>query len=468
MNAINRTKKENILGPTLLIYLFIFFIPFRTDFLIGGIDATISMQFLLSFPLIITLFFSKTNRSTLTIKLWYAYVTLISVSAFVGENISNPAHGLWVAYQNSIVSSIIYPIMCIIINSRSKIQLALNTLILTATIASIIGIIQTLSSGSIFSGFTTNGLYLGFLYPLSYKALEERLMDYGLSKAFLLVGTNIYRAHGAMYSHNYFGVFLSVSSILTFGKLSGTTLRKGILFSLSLFLQLAALIATFSRAAWVAIFIGLAVYWYADMRYQMGKISTAFLRRIALVAVLIIMIGMIFSSSEIAKERLATIGELSENQDVISRILIWQIACEQGMEHPFLGNGCMPIYNVPDQAWGVSGHNILFDIFYRHGAIALAMVIYFMWQFFNLSRKACTYNNNKEDHKLAIGILGAFVSLIISSMGTGIFSDYCTSSLFWTLFAFSTCYERYLGNLAGATKPAAFRLYQQAYSRSYQ
>ena len=213
-------------------------------------------------------------------------------------------------------------------------------------IACLIGILQTLSSGALLSGFVTNQLFLGFLTPLPSKLFAE-IAAAGADNG-VFIGS-IFRAHGTLLQTNHFSALLVALGGFVLGVvISGEykRLRKWAL--VSLILVVVAIVATFGITSYFA-FTGLIAYVIVSNRRQLIKylFKNLAILFLALFGIPLLIVGIITVRSQLAGEESVFTSRLdrffrpeeSNGFNSSGRIWLWSVVLDRVSESPILGTG---------------------------------------------------------------------------------------------------------------------------------
>jgi O-antigen ligase len=368
--------------------------------------------------------------------LWLLYIALSTIAILRGPVIDTPLQGAWALYRLVWTAPLVYPLTWVYLRDPMRIRRGLGLLVSVSAVGAAIAIIQTLTQGRILSGLSTNLRYLGFLHPLS-SDIVAAYSGNPVNKLFV-TGSTIFRGHGTFIEHNGFGVFLSVTTFLTWGIFAESRGRRRTWLFLALLLQLAGVVVTFSRSAWAAVFLGAVwLFVWRWRRLLLRRRSALNLVGFSLISILLTAVAL-WRTPELVT-RFITIFSPSEVPEFSWRILLWQYAGTQIAQHPLFGVGTSMINRelagIPGTDLQYSSHNLFIDIAYQRGLPALFIYLFFWLVFFAtawriLRRSAVT----QISRPLIFGIMTAGFAFLVSGIGTPSMAYYNLAILFWFLF----------------------------------
>jgi len=425
----------------LILYFFALLSPIEVGFYLPGLfGAVINGQALCGILILTFMALKIYDRKRIPaipyIGLWFAYVVLATVSYFFGPLITSPIQGLWSIYRLVFATALLYPAVWFFTSRTDHLRWAFVLIAVSAAAFSVVALIQVASNGKLMSGMLTNGRFLGFLFPLPP---ETWLGDPTAIQANLLIGS-LFRAHGAFYRTNGFGAYMSIVVGLTWGLMRGFSGRKRILFVGLLILQILAVIASFSRSAWVATIaaLGAAILlelWFMPEKKNFFRV----LRVLGFVVVIGFVILMVALQFEAVSQRFETLTNIGEVAQLSWRVEIWKEALLSIQAHPLWGTGQTVVMNMPDSKGDhdVGAHNLLIGIAFKNGLGALAVVTIFTLILAASAWRGLQRSHTFQDRMLALGILAGLVAFLISGVGSALFDIDNVNALFWFMTAAS-------------------------------
>lgn len=414
----------------ILLYAMIALVPFKVEFEIYGAVMTpldIVIYLLVSLTIIrYFLFPQKINiKYSMLFFLFYLFIIPSKIPLLHPKSL---IQGIWHIFRN-IFEPLPLIFLLIIFNLRDKksIKKAILILIISSTISSMIGIAQTLSNGRYLTGI---GVYGNFKYLGIYPPLPSDSDPLGkghLGKVSVIThvpNSNIFRAHGGLSRHNYFGAFLVLVVAITIS----LSLNGNSKFYLAFLFQLFALTLAFSRASYIGFILSLCLVCLIER-----SIKKIF--KIGIIIVLCLAIPLVFVPSEISKQvikRFETIFKLQEQIEVTSRTQAFKIAIAEILKKPFFGHGVGGLKGFEIQGYSLTSHNDILDIMYTRGIIAF-IILYFIY--FQVLKDSFLYWKYENDHELwayVVGFFAGFIGFLISGLAQSISLMPDTSSLIWT------------------------------------
>lgn len=193
--------------------------------------------------------------------------------------------------------------------------------------------------------------------------------------------------------------------------------------ALILALQLVCLLFTASRAAWVALFLSIAIFvlTYLWQKLKLSKGRKIIFSILALLVLFLAALGV----NNLSDNRLSGMFKF-QSGSVAIRLRFWQISLPAIFEHPVLGHGIENYSQVFLQAyqphWGADGnvnaytdraHNLLLDILLAGGLLGLIawlILFYFLWRLVKNNIKIG--DNVLLNKSLAFALLSYLLSLL--------------------------------------------------------
>lgn len=216
--------------------------------------------------------------------------------------------------------------------------------------------------------------------------------------------------------------------VLIFGffiALSNASLKK--VWLIPALIILSCIFLTYTRAAWLAIAVGLVFYlvgfvtrggWVAKV-----KISSAFICIVAVTLfflrnnTVVLQVGEAISVLGIDTiSVLISTGESESIGSTSERLGLWTLMLEIISVNPITGSGFAGVYLFADGQG--SSHNQILDIFFRTGVIGLIFYSWFWWKLLAFYKK---YNRGVLSGLIAVFVFGIFHETTKLSYGAVIF-----------------------------------------------
>lgn len=257
-----------------------------------------------------------------------------------------------------------------------------------------------------------------------------------------LLGERFLRAYGTFGQPNPYAGYLSFSLSLLGGMLIGAVRQgRGGKFPLSFKVSvcaflviLAAILMSFSRGAWLGVFVALCV---------MGVIASrrflSYLVALLSIVTLLLTLGAFQLLPAAALQRLSVVTEnftlfdarevmlTPENWAIVERMANWQATWEMFLSKPILGVGIgnfslfYPTYALPQ--WDVPtphAHNFYLNLLAESGILGVAGYLAFLIGFFIFAGRALSRSVAKETNEsivspkgIILGVIGAMVALSV-------------------------------------------------------
>ena len=242
------------------------------------------------------------------------------------------------------------------------------------------------------------------------------------------------RATSTFVDPNTFGAYLSTTLMMSLAAYSLATERRiKHLLLLSILVQFAALLLTFSRAAWLAMPFGIVIYGMVHRRVR-GRLAVLSLALVFLVTVeqAVPTIGEpapLVPYSGLSGEvlgRSATLMEGLDNLEFTGRVAKWQAAIETTLGSPLLGNGNGLVASAEATArYGVeylsAPHNMFLFVAVRDGIINATLLGILLLL---LLRDSLNLYQTTSDPLLKGVGLGVFVGIITGYGFAAMFSEF--------------------------------------------
>ena len=267
------------------------------------------------------------------------------------------------------------------------------------------------------------------------------------------VGANTPRASGTYHNPNIFGTFLTVSILFMAGIFLVPKLRwwKRLLLLLAIGLGTVALVITFSRGNWVALFVGVVV-----LLFLAGKLRYLFYVTIAF-CVAIVVVKNYVPFAEYIFERFYSIFSLfvefgaDSRASSTARVYFAIAGFKMFLEHPLLGVGwrAFPVIFQDYKPEGFphwlptrESHTLFATILAELGIVGLLAAIWIVWRilafaFYHIKRMQDEYLRS-----VMIALVAIFVAFQVSLTFTGEFANNFLWMFTGVMFAVPALEER--------------------------
>ena len=204
--------------------------------------------------------------------------------------------------------------------------------------------------------------------------------------------------------------------------------------------QTVGLLVTFSRSAWLAFLIGF--FALLSIKFWKILINPRTLWGIFVSFGLLGLIGLvaIYSSPELG-DRVTSIFSPTYVPEVEWRTLVWQYSLNIVRDNPLFGTGTSIIEDSAAMIPGsgrlerYSTHNLLIDIAYQRGLIALSLfLVFWLIYLYNGWRLYTRKILSEPERDYYLGFMIAGISFLVSGMGSALMVSENFSTLFWALF----------------------------------
>jgi O-antigen ligase len=310
--------------------------------------------------------------------------------------------------------------------------------IVTATaLVALLGIVQ-FALQFLVGALPLLGFWIRFVTPiLEGERVAAFYQDYGTNWLLWIGGQPLMRAIGPFSgppdAAQYLGVSLPLAVALT---LQRPRLRARDLALLAILLLF--LVLTFSRQAWVGIFLALVVIYLAGSRQSpTSTISRRLglpLAAVVLAATLLLIAGSLQREGLAAAvvDRLRSIGDRSDASNA-ARFDTWLQALALAEEHPVVGAGLGNYATVAEDRRGAYSHNTYLDVLVETGPLALLGLLLLLaraaagaWQVAALARRP-------ELQAFGLGALGSVVAVAVIFIFDDAFYFPRAGQAFWLL-----------------------------------
>ena len=268
----------------------------------------------------------------------------------------------------------------------------------------------------------------------------------------------LYRATGFFnnpmtYSHSFVLWFCVFLAQLLIGKLSN---NQKVLLTTALGVTGLALLLSLTRGVWISGTVGGFVMLWLWCRRRFWKILVAFM--VAVVAV-------ITTFTPLRKRLLSSFDtQFSSNKQ---RMVLWRANWEISKDHPIFGIGHMENYRRldeyfiklgidPETAFHSHAHNIYLEFLAGTGVLGLfcflGILVYFIVLAYKLWKKIPS--EDPRDRALALGALGALVSLAVGGLTENNFNDSeVAHSIIFIMATIVALAYKHLGSTRLSVKP---------------
>ena len=266
-------------------------------------------------------------------------------------------------------------------------------------------------------------------------------------RSFILPGGTNIRAFGTFEQPNPFAGYLALIAPVALGVILSRIqgLRRGIHNSiafyailltafLALALGLAAIWASFSRGAWIAVAAALVVTIVLLSKRAAGLFALG-----VVLVIVVALLGELNLIPPIVADRFSAVADYvgvfdvrgvtvnDTNYAIVERMAHWQAAWDMFLDHPWLGVGfgnyavAYPAYSLPrwDDPLG-HAHNYFLNVLAETGAVG-AFAYFGLWvAIFGLGWRAVRRGNSTW-RPIAAGLCGALVALTIHNLFDNLF-----------------------------------------------
>jgi O-antigen ligase len=430
-NTFIRPFQSKIIWALVVLLLFFASFEFKTE--ISGISISLTSI------IIWAIFFIAIVRTALApsqirinkIYLFFPWLLLVIfaiISFSLGDgNIRGLIQGIWASFRN-IELLLIYPIMMQVIRDKNDAIKLLKYIVYGLSLASIIGVIQTVSGGRLLSGLSANGnhRYLGLFYPTPF---DPANVSWQLG--------DLFRAHGPSSAPNMFASIINLAVLICLAFLMNAQLssKNKIIWISFLFINLLGLVLSMSRTGWVALFLSVLFVFLIYSKFSLKQIAK-FILIFSIPAVLgVTAIAML---SDTFLDRIATILNPFESLEVQGRIEVWNVVIQEIQNKPLVGWGTDRVNVSKIYLWGdnppiISPHNLFLSLSYQYGLVYFFVTMFFMFRLFWHGIKFIIYSNDNFVKIIGFTSLGFVSTLSIHGMLDSLLSPAVMIIYFWTI-----------------------------------
>ncbi len=423
-----------------VLVLLAFFIAFRIEFEIKGASLA-PVELMLIFLLGITAYrfirspedfdFKRIHLIPFLIFLLFAIPSRIPLLEVHGL-----FQGIWHLFRNFIE---LIPLMYLVLifNLKGKEQIrSLVLILLTASgLSALIGIMQTFSQGLFLTGQGVYGNlnYLGIFPP--YPQDAHILARYNIGNVTIVTHTpffDVFRATGGLNFHNYFGVFLVITSTIS---LSLALYKRNIWLAGLALVQFLGLAVSYSRAAYAGLFLSIIVLLFLRKKWLRDLIVVGLLL-ILVVGILQLAYPEVFDAFTYRAYTIVN-TPFDPPQEMEARLLTWKSSLHGTLEfwfYFFFGHGTGALVDVEFLGQKLTTHNDILDILYARGLfsfigwlILLVVVLKDGFRFFR----------NEDDpffKGLAAGSFAGILGVLLAGLNQSVLHVEETGILIWFIF----------------------------------
>lgn len=415
-------------------------IAFRVEFEVMGAVLTPAML-LIIFLLGITLVRFMSEPHGFRIKLIYLIPFLVFLLFAIPSRIplleiKGMAQGIWHLFRNFVeLTPLIFLILVLNLKKKEQIRMLVIILLVATALSCVLGIIQTASDGRYLTGIGVYGnlKYLGIFPPFPSDA--QMLARENIGKASVIthtLKTELFRAHGGLSIHNYFGAFLVLTLSIC---LSLALHKRSIFFSIISFFLFGGLALTFTRSAYIGCFFSLLIILFLRKDWIKDIVHIGLIGMVVIISIAVIRSDLIGG----LMDRTMTILFNPEKApiEVEGRITAWKTGVEGIPETPFhllFGHGTGGLEEFKILGIPLTSHNDVIDIIYARGLIAFFGIA--ILYIFILRDAFLVFRREDESFYRGFG-LGAFaglIGLLIVGINQTIFHVEDTAALVWFIF----------------------------------
>jgi hypothetical protein len=357
------------------------------------------------------------------------------IAQILGPGIESIAQGTWHLYKVVLAMPLLYFVAFVSIRSKRVLKTAVAILVISFTISSGVGIIQTLSGGRYLTGLGVYGnlRYLGIFPPFPSEVQEIMKNFVGtVSDLTHVPNTAIFRAHGGFTNHNYFAVGLVMTlSITTSLWLYAQSSKRKLLLGVATIVQLLALILTFSRGGWVGFALSVTVI-VLLVRKKPGYLLVLKTMIIGGIGISLVIIAMLMLPTPLAT-RATSILNPAEATEMQGRFEAWSTSLQEIQKHPVWGTGTSEVAGVTMFGHNVTSHNIFLSIAYERGLIALVAFIFLLAVLARDSLRLVGKRKNDDLYLqgLGLGLLSGVTGFLAAGMLASPILYPESAALFW-------------------------------------
>jgi len=249
----------------------------------------------------------------------------------------------------------------------------------------------------------------------------------GFELGFIKIASQSYRPGSTLYNMTFAGILyqlITLNSAMALGRRPFDSKALAIIAGVAA--QIAALIVTLTRGAWLALVAGVVVI-------------PALLRRRRLLFVLVgvgLLVALVTSQNDAIRSRAETfIGNFRAPTDsnVSTRLVLWDISWQIFAEHPILGVG-MGDYSTEAKKYladrnvltMVDSHNIYLQLLATRGLVGFIPFVVFWVMLFRVlfeSRRRAEKNEDPFARHFAVGAIAATIAVLVGALSENNIDD---------------------------------------------
>jgi hypothetical protein len=346
------------------------------------------------------------------------------------------SQGAWALFRNLVeIAPLLYLILVLARGAEGRARKAVTALLISASLSALVGISQTVTGGRVLTGTGIYGnlKYLGFFPP--YPAESQALARKNIGRATWIThlpGKKIFRAHGGLSGHNFFGAFLVLTTGLSISLALYT--RKTYLY-VFLFLQVLALSLTYSRAAILGLFLSTAIIFFVK-KPRLREVAVMGLVGLALAGNIIITSGL---GGEIGRSLFGRMRALfmpggEVPIELQTRWHLWGLTLKGISDSPahfLLGHGTGGIEGFDVQGYKLSAHNDILDLLYSRGMLSFLGAAVFFYFAIRDSHRLSQEGKSLFARAFGLGAFAGFLGLLLTGLSQRILGVSDTGALVW-------------------------------------
>ena len=385
------------------LYLIFFCIPFAKAgieiFFLVAITAWIIKK-LTSYKLQVTSYFTATGLNN--ILGWFVIINVLTIITSVNFILSIKG------FLGKIVEYVmLYFIVVEVINNKKRMRNMLIVILISAVFMIMDSFVQYFSGYDFLRHYSKEGYYLKASFS----------------------------------SHNGFGGWLVVliPLFLCLPFWTGLkTMYQRIGLGIVGILLLICLFATYSRGAWLGLFLGLGFILF----YSTLKIKKIKYKILIIIFLLVSLIGLFFIVPFTIKERLASIPNVQEGYG-LNRINAWQEAFNIIEDYPLFGSG-LNTYSFIGRRYkifeggGIYPHNSFLHMAAETGVVGL---ICFIWLLIELFKSGIRFLKNHPG-PLVLGLLAGILAFLVHGFFDNNLYSLQLAALFWFMLGLTVSTQR--------------------------
>lgn len=248
------------------------------------------------------------------------------------------------------------------------------------------------------------------------------------------------RVYSFFNNPNVLGEFLVMTIPLTAAVIWGNMREEHkALFGFVLLSMVACMIFTWSRGAWLGVFLACALFFVImDKRWVF----------VGVIALLVLPILLVLSGNTAILERLISVGNTSDSSTAY-RVAIWQAAIKMIRDFWISGIGIgseafkmvYPVYSLSGADFALHSHNLYLQVWVESGIIGisalLAMTLMFVKQVF--SSAVISARKTDSGAKIVIALGAGFLGFMFQGLTDYVWYNYKILMIYWIIIALAIC-----------------------------